>query len=79
MQGQYESLEKGLYVIEKTREVGRMTVAILSLAPGWNKANASRYLAFLAQAGWLERVNPKGFPVYVLGRKALRMGVDLSL
>ena len=79
MPGQYESLEKGLYVIEKTRELGRMTVAILALAPGWNKANASRYLSFLAQSGWVERVNSKGFPVYVLGRKALHMAVDLAL
>jgi DNA-binding IclR family transcriptional regulator len=79
MPGQYESLEKGLYVIDKTRELGRMTVAILSTAPGWNKANASRYLAFLAQSGWLERVNPKGFPVYVLGHKVLRLAPDLKL
>lgn len=66
-----KSVSRALFAIEKTRQLGRMSVALLSQAPGWDKASASRYLAFLSRDEWLERVNEKGHPIYVLGRKAL--------
>jgi DNA-binding IclR family transcriptional regulator len=72
-----QSVSRAFYAIEKTRQVGRMSVALLSQAPGWDKPSASRYLAFLAREGWLEKVNDKGHPSYVLGRKLLGMVPDL--
>lgn len=72
-----QAVAKALYVVERTREIGRMTVASLAETPGWDKASASRYLAFLSKAGWLERVNEKGYPIYVLGRKLLSLPPEL--
>ncbi len=74
-----QSVTRAFYAIEKTRQVGRMTVALLAQAPGWDKPSASRYLAFLAREGWLEKVNATGFPIYVLGRKLLGLVPDLRL
>jgi DNA-binding IclR family transcriptional regulator len=75
-----EPVERALYVIEKTRECGRMTGSILAKMPGWDRVKASRYLTTLARLGWLERVNPgKGFPVYVLGSKVLSLSLDIRL
>jgi DNA-binding IclR family transcriptional regulator len=73
----YQSLEKGLAVLEYTRRVGEATVATLSDQPGWTSSDASRYLAFLAERGWLQKVSPMGRPSYVLGRKALDLVPEL--
>ncbi len=74
-----KSVERALYAIKKTKQAGRMTVAMLAQAPGWDKASASRYLAFLARAGWLEKVNANGYPVYVLGREILDLAPDFRM
>jgi DNA-binding IclR family transcriptional regulator len=74
-----QAVEKALYVIEKTRELGRMDGVILAKVPGWDRIQAHRYLTFLARVGWLERVNTSGRPCYVLGRKVLNLAVDLSI
>jgi DNA-binding IclR family transcriptional regulator len=71
-------LEEGLYVVEKTRVVGRMTTVILATVPGWNRVKAWRYLETLARCGWLERIGRGRRSEYVLGRKVLQMG-DISL
>jgi DNA-binding IclR family transcriptional regulator len=75
----FDSLEKGLFVLDRTRMVGHMTGTILASYAGWNRAAASRYLTFLATWGWLERVNDGGHPRYVLGPKALALTPDFSL
>jgi DNA-binding IclR family transcriptional regulator len=72
-----QAVERALFAVEKTHKMGRMTVALLSRAPGWDKASASRYLSFLSRVGWLEKVNASGHPVYVLGRKVLDLAPDL--
>lgn len=74
-----QAVGRALFVIEKTRSVGRMTVSMLAKYPGWDKATASRYLAFLAQAGWLQRLSPEGFPTYILGRKVMELAPDFRL
>lgn len=74
-----EPVERALFVIEKTHELGRMSGSILAQIPGWDRVKASRYLNKLAECGWLERVATKGRPVYVLGRKLLRLVPDLKI
>lgn len=74
-----QAVDRALYAIEKTRQVGRMTVALLAQAPGWDKPSASRYLKHLADRGWLENVKDSGAPVYVLGPKVLNLVPDMSL
>ena len=74
-----QSVTQALFVIEKTREIGRMDGNILSQCPGFDRVKASRYLTFLARAGWLERISDKHRPEYVLGRKVLSMAVDFRL
>lgn len=75
----FGSLAKGLEAIERTRNVGYMSVALLSQYPGWDKGQASRYLAYLAEQGWLERANPgEAYPKYVLGHKCLALAPDLA-
>lgn len=75
-----EPVERALFVIEKTREVGRMQGSLLTQFPGWDRVKAHRYLTKLAELGWLERINPgKGFPVYVLGRKVLALSTDFRI
>ena len=69
----FDSLDKGLFVMERTRIVGSMTGTVLASYGGWNRAAASRYLTFLATRGWLERVSDTGLPKYVLGPKALQL------
>lgn len=75
----FDSLDKGLFVIERTRLVGYMTGVVLASYPGWNRAAASRYLTFLAMRGWMERVSDGGLPRYVLGPKALALTPDFTL
>jgi DNA-binding IclR family transcriptional regulator len=74
-----QAVSRAFFAVEKTRQVGRMSVALLAQAPGWDKPSASRYLAYLARAGWLEKVNDKGPPVYVLGQKILNLVPDMRL
>ena len=74
-----KSVRKALFAIEKTREIGQMTGVILSGFPGWNRVEASRYLSFLCECGWLEKVNSSGHPRYVLGRKCLSLMPDVRL
>lgn len=75
----FGSLDKGLEAIERTRNVGYMTVALLSQYPGWDKSQASRYLAHLAESGWLERANPdQAYPKYVLGHKCLALAPEMA-
>jgi len=74
-----QSVERAFYAVEKTKSAGRMTVSMLSHAPGWDKASASRYLSFLSRIGWLERINDRGHPVYVLGPKVLDLSPDFRL
>ncbi len=74
-----QAVGRALFVIDKTRQVGRMTVALLGDAPGWDKSSASRYLKYLADQGWLENVRDNGAPVYVLGPKVLNLVPDMSL
>ena len=74
-----QAVSRAFYALEKTRQVGRMSVALLAQAPGWDKSSASRYLAYLSRAGWLEKVNDTGHPVYVLGTKLLGLVPDLRL
>ena len=75
-----EPVERALFVIEKTREIGRMQGSILAQIPGWDRVKAHRYLTKLAELGWLEKINPgKGHPVYVLGRKVLSLSPDLRI
>jgi len=73
-----QAVSRALFAIDKTRQVGRMTVALLAQAPGWDKPSACRYLKFLANEGWLENVKPTGAPVYVLGQKVLDLAPDLK-
>lgn len=72
-------VERALWLIEETRRIGRMQGNILDKYPDWDRVLAHRYLTKLAQLGWLEKVNAKGIPVYVLGRKVLTLSVDLKL
>jgi DNA-binding IclR family transcriptional regulator len=72
-----QSVQKALFVIEKTREIGRIDGRILAKSPGWDRVQACRYLNCLANAGWLEKVSAKGRPLYVLGPKVLHLAVDL--
>lgn len=72
----YDSLEKGLKVLEVTQRLGKITVAALAMQPGWTASSASRYLAFMAERGWLDRLGNKR-PTYVLGRKVLALAPDL--
>ena len=74
-----KSVELAFFVIEKTREIGRMDGVLLSRCPGWDRVKAHRYLTKLAELGWLERVNEKGHPIYVLGRKLLTFSVDFRM
>jgi len=75
-----QDVENALFVIEKTKEVGRMNGATLAQIPGWNRVKASRYLNKLSSLGWLEKVNPgKGFPIYVLGRKVIDLAPEFKL
>jgi hypothetical protein len=74
-----QSVQKALFIVEKTRELGRMDGRILARIPGWDRVQACRYLKCLSRLGWLERVNDKGNPVYVLGRKVLGLTPDLTL
>jgi DNA-binding IclR family transcriptional regulator len=74
-----QAVEKALYVIEKTRELGRMDGVILAKVPGWDRIQAHRYLTCLSRLGWLERVNTSGRPTYVLGRKVMNLALDLRL
>jgi DNA-binding IclR family transcriptional regulator len=74
-----QSVEKALFVVEKTREIGRMEGRILARLPGWDRVQACRYLKTLSRLGWLERVNDKGLPVYVLGRKVIALAPDLRI
>jgi DNA-binding IclR family transcriptional regulator len=75
-----EPIERALFVIEKTHEIGRMSGSLLARIPGWDRVKASRYLNKLAELGWLEKVNPSGGrPVYVLGRKLLSLVPDLKI
>lgn len=71
-------LDKGLYVIETTRRAGLMTGVALAKTPGWNRVQAHRYLRRLSDRGWLEQVNDKGYPRYVLGPKMLSVATDLK-
>ncbi|HVW09172.1 MAG TPA: helix-turn-helix domain-containing protein [Bryobacteraceae bacterium] len=73
-----QAVSRAFFAIDKTRQVGRMTVALLAQAPGWDKSSASRYLKFLANQGWLENVKDGPVPVYVLGQKLLDMVPDLK-
>ena len=72
-----KSVELAFFVIEKTRTLGRMDGVFLSRCPGWDRVKAHRYLSKLTQLGWLERVNEKGRPIYVLGGKVLNFAMDL--
>ena len=74
-----KNVERAFYAIKKTKQVGRMTVGMLSQAPGWDNASASRYRAFLARSGWLEKVSETGYPVYVLGREVMELAPDFRL
>lgn len=74
-----QTVEKALWVIERTRELGRMDGTILARTPGWDRIQAHRYLTCLSRLGWLERVNTSGRPRYVLGPKVLTLSVDLGL
>ncbi|HZZ78440.1 MAG TPA: hypothetical protein VFE62_07965 [Gemmataceae bacterium] len=74
-----QSVEKALFVVERTNELGRMDGRILAKAPGWDRVQASRYLTTLARLGWLERLTGNGRPVYVLGRKLLALGLSRDL
>jgi DNA-binding IclR family transcriptional regulator len=73
-----KSVELAFFVIEKTRELGRMDGCVLARCPGWDRVKAHRYLSKLAQLGWLERISSNGRPAYVLGRKVLSFAVDLG-
>jgi DNA-binding IclR family transcriptional regulator len=72
-----KSVELALFVVEKTRDLGRMDGSLLARCPGWDRVKAHRYLTKLAALGWLERVNDHGYPIYVLGRKPLSFALDL--
>jgi DNA-binding IclR family transcriptional regulator len=74
-----EPVERALFVIEKTHEIGRMSGSILAQIPGWDRVKASRYLNKLAQLGWLEKLSTSGRPVYVLGHKVLHLVPDLKI
>lgn len=75
-----QTVEKAFYVIERTRELGRMDGTILARTPGWDRIQAHRYLTCLSRLGWLERVTGEGKrPLYVLGPKVLTLPVDLGL
>lgn len=74
-----EPVERALFVIEKTHELGRMSGSILAQVAGWDRVKAHRYLTKLAELGWLERLSASGRPVYVLGPKVLRLVPDLKI
>ena len=71
-----KDVERALWVIEKTREIGRMDAKILGRFPDWDRIKAHRYLTCLARLGWLERVG-ESKAIYVLGRKVMAMAPEL--
>lgn len=73
-----EALRNGLFVIDQTRRLGRMTGATLGRCSGWNPVRAHRYLHELALLGWLDKVTDAGQPVYVLGPKVLELSPELE-
>ncbi len=75
-----QELDNAFFVLEKTRDLGRMQGSILAKFQGWDRVKAHRYLTKLSQLGWLERVSDRGrVPVYVLGTKFLKFIPDLKL
>jgi DNA-binding IclR family transcriptional regulator len=73
-----KSVELAFFVVEKTREIGRIDGSLLARFPGWDRVKAHRYLTKLANLGWLEKVSSHGHPTYVLGRKVLGLAVDFG-
>jgi DNA-binding IclR family transcriptional regulator len=74
-----EPVERALWVVEKTRELGRISGSTLAAVPGWDRVKAHRYLTKLAQLGWLERLSTTGRPIYVLGPKVIALALDVRL
>ena len=74
-----EGVRRTLFVLELTGRAGVMTVKKLAEQSEWTKPSACRYLRDICEAGWLERVNEKGAPKYVLGRKALTFAPEIRL
>ncbi|MCA9642241.1 MAG: helix-turn-helix domain-containing protein [Myxococcales bacterium] len=73
-----ESLERGLWVIERVRQAGSISTKTLGALPGWDKVKAHRYLKTLEKCGWLENVSD-GQPRYVLGQKVLDLAPDFRM
>lgn len=74
-----EGVTKTLQILEAVRRFGCLTVAVLAEQPGWNKASASRYLTAMNNEGWIEKVNDKGYPKYVFGRKVRELFEDWKI
>lgn len=76
----FESLRKGLELIELAGKIGGLRVTLVAEQLGWTRAQASRYLRALAQMGWLRDVGvgPRR-PVWVLGPKAVRLLPEVRL
>lgn len=70
-----KDVERALWVIEKTHQIGRIDGSMLAQFPGWDRVKAFRYLTKLAELGWLERVAPAK-AVYVLGPRVLALAPD---
>lgn len=76
----FESLRKGLDLIELAGRIGGLRVTAVAEQLGWTRAQASRYLRALAQMGWLRDVGtgPRR-PVWVLGPRAVRLVPEVKL
>lgn len=76
----FDSLRKGLEIIELAGRLGGLRVTVVAQHLGWTRAQASRYLRALAQMGWLRNVGtgPRR-PVWVLGPKAVQLLPEVRL
>ncbi len=68
-------LEEGLWVIERTRQLGYITTAVLAKADRWNRVKAWRYLTVLTNSGWLEKQGRR----YFLGPRIRSFALDMRM
>ena len=72
-----DAFDRPLYILELLCRVRVLKVGDLARQPNWTPATASRSLSKLLERGWVEKVNDKGRPKYMLGPKAINLSPDL--